>query len=82
MNRATGSFLQRWPPQVVFLHLSYPLRQWQLWKTRQEQLAGLHPRQIQRRLDLESQFVVNLARPVIRRTVFTAWTSFNLKCSS
>jgi hypothetical protein len=44
--------------QVVFVLLSYTLRQWQLWKTHHEPLAGLHHRQIQRRLDLESQFVV------------------------
>jgi hypothetical protein len=44
--------------QVVFVLLSYTLRQWQLWKDRQEQLAGLHPEQIQRSLNLEHQFVV------------------------
>jgi hypothetical protein len=43
--------------QVVFVLLSYTLRQWQLWKTHQEQLAGRHPDQIQRRLNLEHQFV-------------------------
>jgi len=43
--------------QVVFVLLSYTLRQWQLWKTHQEQLAGRHPNQIQRRLNLEHQFV-------------------------
>lgn len=43
--------------QVVFVLLSYTLRQWQLWKTHQEQLAGLHPDQIQRQLNLEHQFV-------------------------
>lgn len=44
--------------QVVFVLLSYTLRQWQLWKTQQEQLARRHPRQIQHRLNLETQFVV------------------------
>lgn len=44
--------------QVVFVLLSYTLRQWQLWKARQEELAGRHPHQIQRRLNLEHQFVV------------------------
>jgi hypothetical protein len=44
--------------QVVFVLLSYTLRQWQLWMSRQEQLAGLHPDRIQRRLNLEHQFVV------------------------
>ena len=44
--------------QVVFVLLSYTLRQWQLWKALQEDLAGRHPQQIQRRLNLEHQFVV------------------------
>lgn len=44
--------------QVVFVLLSYTLRQWQLWKTQQDQLAGLHPDQIQRRLDLQHHFIV------------------------
>lgn len=44
--------------QVVFVLLSYTLRQWQLWKAQQEDLAGRHPHQIQRRLNLEHQFVV------------------------
>jgi len=44
--------------QVVFVLLSYTLRQWQLWKTPQEPLAGLHPDQIQRRLNLQHHFIV------------------------
>ena len=44
--------------QVVFVLLSYTLRQWQLWKTHQELLAGLHPDQIQRRLNLQRHFIV------------------------
>jgi hypothetical protein len=44
--------------QVVFVLLSYTLRQWQLWKSGYEPWAGLHPEQIQRRLNLEEQFVV------------------------
>jgi len=44
--------------QVVFVLLSYTLRQWQLWKTQQDQLAGLHPDQIRRRLDLQHHFIV------------------------
>jgi hypothetical protein len=44
--------------QVVFVLLSYTLRQWQLWKTQQELLAGLHPDQIQRRLNLQHHFIV------------------------
>lgn len=43
--------------QVVFVLLSYTLRQWQLWMSQQEQLAGLHPDRIQRQLNLEHQFV-------------------------
>jgi hypothetical protein len=44
--------------QVVFVLLSYTLRQWQLWKSDHEELVGLHPDQIQRRLNLEDQSVV------------------------
>ena len=44
--------------QVVFVLLSYTLRQWQLWKTQQEQLAGLEPDHIQRRLNLQHHFIV------------------------
>lgn len=43
--------------QIVFVLLSYTLRQWQLWKSQQEQLSGLHPDRIQRLLNLEHQFV-------------------------
>jgi hypothetical protein len=38
--------------------LSYTLRQWQLWKPHEEQLAGRHPDFIRDRLNLEHQFVV------------------------
>lgn len=44
--------------QVMFVLLSYSLRQWQLWKTQRQGLAGKHPRQIQRALEVEQQFVV------------------------
>jgi len=44
--------------QVVFVLLAYTLRQWQLWKSSQEHLAGCHPHQIQRRLDLRHQYVI------------------------
>lgn len=44
--------------QVVFVLLSYTLRQWQLWKQQRQDLAGKHPRQIQRGLEVEEQFVV------------------------
>jgi len=43
--------------QVVFVVLSYTLRQWQLWKFHQEQLAGRHPDFMAHRLNLEHQFV-------------------------
>jgi hypothetical protein len=43
--------------QVVFVLLSYTLRQWQLWKVHQEQLAGRHPDFMEQRLNLEHQFV-------------------------
>jgi hypothetical protein len=44
--------------QVVFVLLSYTLRQWQLWTNQQEALATRHPALIQDRLNLEHQFVV------------------------
>jgi hypothetical protein len=44
--------------QVVFVLLSYTLRQWQLWKTQQASLAGLPPEHLQRRLDLQRHFIV------------------------
>jgi Transposase DDE domain len=44
--------------QVVFILLSYTLRQWQLWKEQRTDLAGRHPEEIQRQLNLEHQFVV------------------------
>jgi hypothetical protein len=44
--------------QVVFILLSYTLRQWQLWKLQQEKLAGKTPGFLERQLNLHSQFVV------------------------
>lgn len=44
--------------QVVFVLLSYTLRQWQLWKTEREELANRHPGQIQDRLNVGHHFVV------------------------
>jgi hypothetical protein len=44
--------------QVVFILLSYTLRQWQLWKFRQEELAGKSPGLLGRRLNLHSEYVV------------------------
>jgi DDE family transposase len=44
--------------QVVFILLSYTLRQWQLWKQRQQQLAGRTPQEMRRRLNLRKEYVV------------------------
>lgn len=44
--------------QVVFILLSYTLRQWQLWKQRQEELAGRTPEEMKRRLNLRKEYVV------------------------
>lgn len=44
--------------QVVFILLSYTLRQWQLWKWLQQQLATRTPRQITRQLNIHQQYVV------------------------
>jgi len=44
--------------QVVFILLSYTLRQWQLWKLHQEELAGRTPGFLERRLNLHKQYVV------------------------
>jgi hypothetical protein len=44
--------------QVVFILLGYTLRQWQLWKVQQEELAGKTPESLGRQLNLHSQYVV------------------------
>jgi hypothetical protein len=44
--------------QVVFILLSYTLRQWQLWKWRQEELAGKTPGLLERQLNMHTQYVV------------------------
>jgi hypothetical protein len=44
--------------QVVFILLSYTLRQWQLWKIRQEDLAGKTPGFLGRQLNMRSEYVV------------------------
>ncbi len=45
--------------QVVFILLSYTLRQWQLWRLRQEaELAGKTPGLLQRQLNVHRQYVV------------------------
>jgi Transposase DDE domain len=44
--------------QVVFILLSYTLRQWQLWKWSQEELAGKTPGLLSRQLNLHNEYVV------------------------
>jgi len=44
--------------QVVFILLSYTLRQWQLWKLEQEKLSGRTPGFLERRLNVHALFVV------------------------
>ena len=44
--------------QGVFILLSYTLRQWQLWKFRQQELAGKSPGLMGRQLNLHSEYVV------------------------
>jgi hypothetical protein len=44
--------------QVVFVLLSYTLRQWQLWKSQHEELLGVHPDRLQRQLNRHDQHVV------------------------
>jgi hypothetical protein len=44
--------------QVVFILLSYTLRQWQLWKLRQQELAGKSPGLMGRQLNRHSEYVV------------------------
>lgn len=44
--------------QGVFILLSYTLRQWQLWKLRQQHLAGKTPGLLGRQLNRHSEYVV------------------------
>jgi hypothetical protein len=44
--------------QVVFILLSYTLRQWQLWKLHLEELAGATPEFIHQRLNQRKEYVV------------------------
>lgn len=44
--------------QVVFIFLSYTLRQWQLWKTAQEDLAGKTPGLLRRQLNVYNEYIV------------------------
>jgi hypothetical protein len=43
---------------VVFILLSYTLRQWQLWKLHREELAGVTPGLMHRRLNRRQEYVV------------------------
>ena len=44
--------------QVVFIFLSYTLRQWQLWKTGEQELAGKTPGLLRRQLNRYNEYVV------------------------
>lgn len=44
--------------QVVFILLSYTLRQWQLWKWQQQELAGKTPGLLRRQLNIHNEYVV------------------------
>lgn len=44
--------------QVVLILLTFTLRQWQLWKCLEEELAASHPKKIRRSLNLYDQYVV------------------------
>ena len=44
--------------QVVFILLSYTLRQWQLWKLHHEEWSGATPGLMHRRLNLRKEYVV------------------------
>jgi hypothetical protein len=44
--------------QVVFILLSYTLRQWQLWKWHREEWAGVTPGLMHRRLNVRQEYVV------------------------
>jgi hypothetical protein len=44
--------------QVVFILLSFTLRQWQLWQQGQEELAARTPQEISRRLNIRKDYVI------------------------
>jgi hypothetical protein len=44
--------------QVVFVLLSYTLRQWQLWQSGAEEWAGVHPERLQCQFNRRDQYVV------------------------
>ena len=44
--------------QIVFILLSYTLRQWQLWRLEAEELSNHSPQSIHRRLNVRKQYIV------------------------
>jgi hypothetical protein len=44
--------------QIVFILLSYTLRQWQLWRLHAEELSNRSPESIHRRLNVRKQYIV------------------------
>lgn len=44
--------------QVVMVLLAFTLRQWQLWKYEEQELASSHPNKIRRSLNLYDQYIV------------------------
>lgn len=44
--------------QIVFILLSYTLRQWQLWRQHAEELSNRSPQSIHRRLNVRKQYIV------------------------
>jgi hypothetical protein len=60
--------------QVMFVLLAYTLRQWQLWRMRQTQWAGLSPETIASKLEIHTQWVVihhNMAYVQLPLVTFT-----------
>lgn len=60
--------------QVMFVLLAYTLRQWQLWRMRQTQWAGLSPETIASKLEVHTQWVVihhNMAYVQLPLVTFT-----------
>lgn len=60
--------------QVVFILLSYTLRQWQLWQLHREELAGVTPGLMHRRLNLRKEYVVIYLAPAYARLPLLRFT--------
>jgi len=60
--------------QVVFILLSYTLRQWQLWKWLQQELAGKTPGLLGRQLNIHAQYVVIYHQNAYARMPLVAFT--------